>query len=490
MPGRSGMGATSDAHTEGVIQMQDYSGYGGYGADYGSTSPLPPVPPPPRPPRRRIGLLSYLGVALAAGALGAGTAVAIYHPAANSSSAVPQPRSSAVAPAPLPSSAVPAPSGGGSGTNSGALSQVEQGLVIINTTLQYSSEAAAGTGMIINSDGLVLTNNHVIENATRITATVAATGKNYLAKVVGYDVTGDVALIRLQNPSGLHQVPVGDSSQVKTGDAVTALGNAEGQSQIVSAAGQVTAINQTITASDQGGTVKSETLRGMIQTNADIVAGDSGGPLVSSSGRVIGMDTAGNDVRFPNQQSAAGFAIPINTALSVARQITEGHASSTIVVGYPPFIGIYVGQGTSSNPQDQAQQQEQQNNGFGGFGNGFGNGNGSGNGNGFGNGSGNGNSGSQSCYTSDANLSVPSTIAPVNSGTLVLGTICGSPATTAGLTAGSVITAINGQAVGAPQSLSTIMAKQHPGNTISITWVTPSGQRKAGDLTLTAGPPL
>ena len=122
------------------------------------------------------------------------------------------------------------------------------------------------------------------------------------AKVVGYDVTGDIALIRLQNPSGLHQVPVGDSSTVKTGDAVTALGNAEGQSQIVSAAGQVTAVNQTITASDQGGTVKTETLHGMIQTNADIVSGDSGGPLADSAVQVIGMDTAGNDVSIPNSQ--------------------------------------------------------------------------------------------------------------------------------------------------------------------------------------------
>ena len=465
--------------------MQDYSGYGSYGGDFGSTSPLPsmPPPPPPRPPRRRVGLLSYLAVALAAGALGAGSVVALYHPAA-SSSAAPAPSSSGAAPAapaPLPSTAVPRPSSG-SGANSGSLSKVEQGLVIINTTLQYSSEAAAGTGMVINAaDGLVLTNNHVIENATKITATVAATGRNYPATVVGYDVTGDIALIRLQNFSGLHQVPIGDSSKVRKGDAVTALGNAQGQSQIVSAAGQVTAINQTITASDQGGTVKTETLHGMIQTNADIVAGDSGGPLVNSAGQVIGMDTAGNDVRFPDQQNAAGFAIPVNTARSVVSEITAGHASSTIVVGYPPFIGIYVGQGTSSNPQDQATQQQQQNNGFGGFGNGFG---------GFGNGNGSGNGGSQSCYTSNANLSVPTSIAPVNSGTLVIGTICGSPATAAGLTAGSVITAINGHAVGSPQSLSTIMSKLHPHDTISLTWVTPSGQHENGSLTLTAGPPL
>ena len=83
--------------------------------------------------------------------------------------------------------------------------------------------------MVINAgDGLVLTNNHVIENATKITATVAATGKTFKATVVGYDVTGDVALIKLQDFSGLHAVPLGDSGAVKSGDSVTALGNAEG----------------------------------------------------------------------------------------------------------------------------------------------------------------------------------------------------------------------------------------------------------------------
>jgi S1-C subfamily serine protease len=429
---------------------------------------------PPRPPRRRIGVLSYLGVALAAGALGAGTAVALYHPTA-SSSAAPQPSSSAIAPAPLPSSAIPVPSSGGSGTNSSEqaiVTKVEPGLVIINTTLQYTSQQAAATGMVINPNGLVLTNNHVIEKSTKITATVMSAGRHtYQAKVVGYDVTGDIALIQLEGASGLHTVPIGYSAAVKYGATVVAMGNAGGQSVIVPAVGRVTGLNQTITASDQGGTVTSETLHGMIETNAQIVSGDSGGPLANSAGQVIGMDTAGETVT--QQQAPAGFAIPINTALAVARQIAEGHASSAIVVGYPPFIGIYIGKGSSSNPQTQAAQ-EQNGNGFG---------------NGFGGGPGNGSGDNPSCYTSDANLGVPSTIAPVNSGTLVLGTICASPAAAAGMTAGSVITAVNGQTVGSPDSLTGIISKHRPGETISVTWVTPSGQRQTASLLLTAGPP-
>jgi S1-C subfamily serine protease len=459
------------------MQMQDYGGYGQPPpGDYGHTSPMPPMPPPP--PRRRVGLLSYVAVALVAGALGAGSVVALYHPAANSSAA-PSAQPSGRAPVPLPSTAVPMPSSGGTGTTGGSLTKVGQGIVIINTTLQYSSERAAGTGMVINAArGLVLTNNHVIENSTKITATVAATGKNFQARVVGYDVTGDIALIQLQHPSGLHQVPLGDSSTVKVGDAVTALGNAEGRSAIVPAAGHITGVNRTITASDQGGVVTSETLHGMFQTDAGVVSGDSGGPLVNAAGRVIGMDTAGNDVRFPDQQSAAGFAIPIKTALSVAREIAAGHASSTISIGYPPFIGIYVGQGTSSDPQQQAAAQQQQNNGGFGGGNGFG-GNGS-----AGNGQG------QSCYTNDSNLPVPSTIAPVSSGTLVIGTICGSPAASAGMTAGSVITSVSGQTVGAPQTVHNALSKFRPGDTVSLTWVTPSGQHKTANMTLTEGPPL
>jgi S1-C subfamily serine protease len=458
--------------------MQDYSGYGQppFGG-YGATAPLPP-PPPPRRPRRRIGLLSYLAVALAAGALGAGTVVALYHPA-SSNTAAPAPTSQGLAPqapAPLPSTAIPQPSAAPSTSTGvqGVVNKVEPGLVIINTALQYNSEQAAGTGMVINSDGLVLTNNHVIEDSTRITATVVSTGRTYQARLVGYDVTGDVALIQLENASGLRTVPIGDSATVKTGQSVVAMGNAEGQSMIVPAAGRITALNQTITATDQGGSIQSETLHGMIETNADIVSGDSGGPLATTAGQVIGMDTAGNDVRFQSQ-SAAGFAIPIDTALGIARQIAAGQASSTITIGYPPFIGIYVAQGSNASPQAQAQEQAGGNGGFGGYG-GYG-----GYGSGYGGGSG--------CVSSDVNLGVPSSIANVSSGTLILGVICTSPAAGAGMTAGSVITAISGQAIGSPQDLASVLSKYRPGDTIAVTWVSPSGQRTTSSIHLASGPP-
>jgi S1-C subfamily serine protease len=448
--------------------MQDYSGYGQPPAgDYGPTMPMPPMPP--RPPRRRVGALSYLLVALAAGALGAGSVVALYHPASNNTgSAAPQPSSSALNPAPLPSSVVPLPSSGSPSPSAGEqaiVNKVAPGLVIINTTLQYSSETAAATGMVISPGGLVLTNNHVIEDSTSITARTA-NGHQYQAKVVGYDVTGDIALIQLQGASGLTTVPIGNSATLKTGDSVVALGNANGQDAIVPVTGQVTALNQTITAGDQGGTVSQETLHNMIQTNANIVSGDSGGPLANSAGQVIGMDTAGNDGGFAVQQDSSGYAIPIDTALAVAGQMEQGQASSTVAIGYPPFMGVYIGQGSNSNPQAQAEQQNGAN-GFGGFG-------------------GNGN---QNCYTSDRNLVAPASIANVSSGTLVLGTICGGPAVAAGMTAGSVITAVNGRAIGSPDSLTGVVSKFRPGTTIRVSWVSPSGHLATSSIKLTAGPP-
>jgi S1-C subfamily serine protease len=402
-------------------------------------------------PLRRRGSGNYF-THVAMGILGAGLAagliLALYSPSGASlpgSGAVPAPASSAP---PLPSS------------EQGIATKVKAGLVLVNTTLQYNGEAAAGTGMVINANGLVLTNNHVIEGSTKITATVASTGKTYTAMVVGYDKTGDVALIQLQNASGLTTVPIGNSSSVAAGQAVVALGNAGGQGSISATAGHVTALNQTITASDNGSSTASETLHGMIQTNADIVPGDSGGPLASSAG-VLAMDTAGNDAN--NQQAAVGFAIPINTALSVARQIAEGRASSIITIGYPPFMGIFISSGSSSSPQAQAQQQAS--GGSGGSGTG------------------------PACYSSNTDLVVPSQIAPVSFGTLIVGTICGGPAAAAGLTGGAVITAVNGQAVGSPDDLGRILARFHPNDSISVTWVGPSGHRTTSSVHLAAGPP-
>ena len=137
--------------------------------------------------------------------------------------------------------------------------------------------------------------------------------------------------------------------------------------------------------------------------------------------------------------------------------------SSTITIGYPPFAGLFTGSGSDSSPQAQAQQQG------GGFSGGIGN--------------------TPRCYTSNSGLSVPSSIAPARAGALVVGTICGSPAAAAGITGGAVITAVNGQAVGSPDDLTGMLSRFHPGDTVSMTWVSPSGQQTTSRLHLAAGPP-
>jgi S1-C subfamily serine protease len=426
----------------------------------------------PHRPRKAARLLSHLAVAVVAAGAAVGVTLGLYQPAAATNSRTSLPGAGAV---PSPAASPSADPAGGSVQQ--AVNKVEPGLVVINTNLQYSGEAAAGTGMVINPGGLVLTNNHVIDGATKITATVVATGKTYPATVLGYDQAGDVALIKLTGASGLTTVPIGNSATVKTAQPVVGLGNAEGQGSIIPAVGTVTGLSKTITAADQGSSAQTETLHGMIQTNADIVSGDSGGPLATTAGQVIGMDTAGNSVSLTQQQAATGYAIPLNAALSVARQIAAGHASSTVTIGYPPFLGIFTGDSASSDPQIQAQQQQQQN----GFGDGFG---GFGGFNGF-----SGSSTAPACYTSNTSLTVPTTIAPVSSGTLIDGTICGSPAARAGITGGAVITAASGQPAGSPTHLTGILATYRPGDTITITWVSPTGQHTTSHLQLTAGPP-
>jgi S1-C subfamily serine protease len=344
-------------------------------------------------------------------------------------------------------------------------------VVDIQSSLQYIGGTAEATGMVISSNGLVLTNNHVIVDTTGLTATLVSTGQKFAAKWLGYDKTDDVSVIQLQGASGLRTVPLGDSATVKQGDSVVAIGNAEGIGGTPTVVtGTITQLNQTITASDDLG--GSETLHGMLQTNANIQEGDSGGPLVNASGKVIGMDTAASSGSFGNQGgSTVGFAIPINRALSIAHQIINGQSSATVKIGASGFIGVLVPSQKASalsNPQQQQQQQEsQQASGGTGF----------------------GSPGGRQCLANDQNAGVPQTIAPVSSGTLILGSLCNTPAASVGLTAGDVITAVDGHAVTSPNSLSSILEGYRPGVTVSVTWVDTSGGRHVSQMQLLQDPP-
>ena len=233
-------------------------------------------------------------------------------------------------------------SAGGPADASAIATGVDPALVDVNTTLGYQAEEAAGTGIVLSSNGLVLTNNHVIDEATTISVTDVGNGKVYGASVVGYDRSSDVALIQLHDASGLKVASLGRSSTAHVGQAVVAIGNAGGVGGTPSVAGgSITALGQSITATEQDGG-NPENLKGLIETNADIQPGDSGGPLVDTAGKVLGMDTAASAGFSLQTSGTQGYAIPIASAIAIAKQIEAHHGSASVHIGETGFLGVGV----------------------------------------------------------------------------------------------------------------------------------------------------
>ncbi|HTJ35307.1 MAG TPA: trypsin-like peptidase domain-containing protein [Dactylosporangium sp.] len=305
--------------------------------------------PPARPARRLlrwiVGIAAITGLALLVAAAGLAAIVGSRNPA---------PRASATAQA---NAAAPVPPGGILGESAEASSEasptptralstqeivstVNKSVVNITSTLGLRNTRVAGTGVVVGNGGLVITNNHVIAGATAISGVAVANGRTFQATVVGYDRSHDIALIQLAGASNLPRLGVADSSQVKAGDPIVAVGNAGGQGGTPDAVtGSVTALNRSINAQDPDGG-GSRRLDGLIEVAADIKAGDSGGPLVDRAGRLIGINTAASID--PRDQSPAGqgFAVPSNTALGIAGRIQSGKASSTIHIGATALLGV------------------------------------------------------------------------------------------------------------------------------------------------------
>jgi S1-C subfamily serine protease len=299
------------------------------------------------------------------------------------------------------------------------------GVVVIDTKLGYADSAAAGTGMVLTSSGEVLTNNHVIRGATSIRIVIPGTTHVYTAKVVGYDLADDVAVLQASGASHLKTVST-SSSTLRVGQRVTAVGNANGTGRLASARGSITGLHKLISVSDdQGGT---ENLSGLIETNAAVQPGDSGGPLLSSAGKVIGMDTAASSGTFFRSTASDSYAIPITKALSIAKQIEGGHATARVHVGATAFLGIEV-QGAAA----------------------------------------------------PGNVSTP--------GVVVAGVVPGGPADSAGLTAGDVITAIDGHAITSPSSLTSYLLTKKPGAKVTIAYTDQFGVGHSVSVTLASGPP-
>lgn len=315
------------------------------------------------------------------------------------------------------------------------VSKTDPGLVDVISTLGYQHGTAEGTGMVLTSSGEVLTNNHVVEGATSIKVRDVGNGQTYTAKVVGYSDKNDVAVLQLTGASGLSTVRTGNSGSVQPGQKVVAIGNAGGKDGTPSVAtGTVTALGATITASDQSSGT-SEQLSGMIETDAGIEPGDSGGPLVNSSGTVIGMNTAassgGSQIGTTADMTTQAFSIPINKALSIADQIEAGQSSATVHIGATAFLGVEVSASNSG--------------GLGGLG-------------------------------------------QASSGVTIAGTVPGTAAAAAGLTAGDAIVSVGGHAVTSDADLQSLIEGYHPGDKVTIVWQDQQGQTHRSAVTLTQGP--
>ena len=317
-----------------------------------------------------------------------------------------------------------APASGGSSSVASVAQKVDPALVDINVTFSYQRAQGAGTGIVLTPDGEILTNNHVIEGATSIEVTDVGNGRTYSASVVGYDPSSDVAVLQLSGASGLTTARLGDSSALQDGQAVVAVGNAGGAGGTPSSSGgTVTGLNQSITASDQlSGT--QEQLAGLIETSANIQSGDSGGALTTTAGQVIGMVTAGSASNSFGLSSGQGYAIPINSALSIANQIENGHSSTTVHVGPTAFLGVLLSASSQAS----------------------------------------------------------------GSGATIGGVVSGGPAAQAGLSAGDTITSIDGSPVSSPSALSTALGQLSPGTTIQVGWTDASGQAHSTAIQLATGP--
>ena len=334
---------------------------------------------------------------------------------------------------------------------------VEPGVVDVSADLDYLQETAKGTGFVIDAAaGLILTNNHVIDGATDVTITPVTSGRSYPARILGYDRADDVALLQVRGVPQLKALRIGSSARAQVGTPVLAIGNEGGQGGSPTVApGVISGLDRTIIASDQSAGL-TETLYGMLQTSANIRPGDSGGPLAGADGRVIGIDTAAG-----GSAVYSGYAIPIERAMPIARQIAAGRHGPRIQIGLPAFLGVLLPDSGSVNPRRQASQELHQTGAV---------------------------SGSGSGCTSGDTTATPARIAPAGTGALVDGVLCGTPADQAGLFAGDVITSVGGRPVTSPRSLTALLSRYRPGSRVALAWVAPGASLHTAVVTLTAGP--
>lgn len=190
-------------------------------------------------------------------------------------------------------------------------------------------QQGAGTGMIVTSSGLILTNNHVVPAGSGGVTVFTSDGKEYKdAQVVTRDTTNDIAFVKIK-AHGLKAIAIGDSKGLVVGQPVVAIGNALGQFQNTATEGIISGLGRPIVAGDSSSVGGAESLQDLIQTDAAINPGNSGGPLVNLSGQVIGMNTA-----VAGNAQNIGFAIPM---AEITSAISSVESQGKIV---RPYLGV------------------------------------------------------------------------------------------------------------------------------------------------------
>jgi putative serine protease PepD len=287
------------------------------------TDQIPPPPPPANPDqqRRRRGVTALIAVALAAGLIGGGAGAAVTHQLDDSSTAA-----SPVLSAPITSTK----------TGSNAVEQVAARLLPSVVSIEERApdgSGGEGTGVALSTDGLILTNNHVVAEAAA-GGTLSVTlnnGTTTSATIVGRDPVTDLAVIRAKGVSGLRPATLGRSADLRVGESVVAIGSPLGLQGSVTS-GIVSALNRPVrTGAEAGAGDTTSTVIDAVQTDAAINPGNSGGPLVNLAGQVVGINSAIASLGAGSGQSGSigvGFSIPIDQARGIAKQlIASGHAT-------------------------------------------------------------------------------------------------------------------------------------------------------------------
>lgn len=301
---------------------------------------------------------------------------------------------------------------------------------VVSVWVTTDEGQGAGTGIVVSSDGLIITNNHVIADSRDVQVEFVTTGQTRTAKVLGYSVARDIALLQVQGSATVKPAELGSSESLAVGDPILALGNAGGQGGLpMVVSGSVTAKNQQITASDEDGS-NVQTLTGLVQTDANIQPGDSGGPLIDRAGRVVGVNAAASSANgtysYGGRSQNQGYAIPMERALQIANDILAGNRGPDLHVG--PNRGVLGVQISSSSRTS-------------------------------------------------------------SSGASVLGTDPTGGAAKAGIVAGDTIVGLEDVTIGSGGDLTRALVPYNPGEKVQVTWVDRSGNTRRATITLGSGPP-